>query len=86
MEIQRTPEIVHTVQLVVLGQRLGGTVPMVDVIDLIVQMILTALCHIGLGENTVIPGAACRIGVYSCRKCHPCDIAEVAALAVPFFQ
>ena len=86
MEIQRTPEIVHTVQLVVLGQRLGGTVPMVDVIDLIVQMILTALCHIGLGENTVIPGAACRIGVYSCRKCHPCNIAEAAASAVPLFQ
>ena len=86
MEIQRTPEIVHTVQLVVLGQRLGGTVPMVDVIDLIVQMILTALCHIGLGENTVIPGAACRIGIYSRRKCHSCDIAEIAASAVPLFQ
>ena len=69
-----------------LGQRLGGTVPVIDVIDLIVQMILATLCHIGLGENTIVPCAACRIGVYSCRKCHPCDIAEVAAPAVPFFQ
>ena len=84
--IQRTPEVVHAVQLVVLCQHLGGTVPVVDVIDLVIQMILATLCHIGLGENTIVPCAACRIGVYSCRKCHPCDIAEVAAPAVPFFQ
>ena len=84
--IQRTPEVIHAVQLVMLGQRLGGTVPVIDIIDLIVQMILATLCHIGLGENTIVPCAACRIGVYSCRKCHPCDIAEVAAPAVPFFQ
>ena len=84
--IQRTPEIVHAVQLVVLCQHLGGTVPVVDVIDLVIQVILAALCHIGLCEHTVIPGAACRIGVYSCRKRYPCDIPKITASAIPLFQ
>ena len=84
--IRRAPEVIHAVQLVMLGQHLGGTVPVVDVIDLIIQMILAALCHIRLCENTIIPGTACCIGVYSRRKCHPCDISEVAASAIPLFQ
>ena len=84
--IQRAPEVVHAVQLVMLGQHLGGTVPVVNVIDLIIQMILAALCHIRLRENTIIPGTACCIGVYSCRKRYPCDISEVAASAIPLFQ
>ena len=84
--IQRTPEVVHAVQLVVLCQHLGGTVPVVDVIDLVIQVILAALCHIRLCEHTVVPCAACRIGVYSCRKCYPGDITKVTASAVPLFQ
>ena len=84
--IQRAPEVIHAVQLVMLGQHLGGTVPVVNVIDLVIQMILAALCHIRLCEHTVVPCAACRIGVYSRRKCHPCDISEVAASAIPLFQ
>ena len=84
--IQRAPEVVHAVQLVVLCQRLGGTVPVVDVIDLVIQVILAALCHIRLCEHTVVPCAACRIGVYSRRKCHPCDIPEITASAIPLFQ
>ena len=84
--IQRTPEVVHAVQLVVLCQHLGGTVPVVDVIDLVIQVILAALCHIRLCEHTVVPCAACRIGVYSRRKCHPCDIPEITASAIPLFQ
>ena len=84
--IQRAPEVVHAVQLVVLCQHLGGTVPVVDVIDLVIQVILAALFHIRLRENTIIPGTACRIGVYSRRKCHPCDIPEITASAIPLFQ
>ena len=84
--IQRAPEVVHAVQLVVLCQHLGGTVPVVDVIDLVIQMILAVLCHIRLCEHTVIPCAACRIGVYSRRKCHPCDVTEITASAIPLFQ
>ena len=84
--IQRAPEVVHAVQLVVLCQHLGGTVPVVDVIDLVIQVILAALCHIRLCEHTVVPCAACRIGVYSRRKCHPCDIPEITASAIPLFQ
>ena len=84
--IQRTPEVVHAVQLVVLCQRLGGTVPVVDVIDLVIQVILAVTFHIRLRENTIIPGTACRIGVYSRRKCHPCDIPKITASAIPLFQ
>ena len=84
--IQRAPEVVHAVQLVVLCQHLGGTVPVVDVIDLVIQVILAVLCHIRLCEHTVVPCAACRIGVYSRRKCHPCDIPEITASAIPLFQ
>ena len=84
--IQWAPEVVHAVQLVVLCQHLGGTVPVVDVIDLVIQVILAALCHIRLCEHTVVPCAACRIGVYSRRKCHPCDIPEITASAIPLFQ
>ena len=84
--IQWTPEVVHAVQLVVLCQHLGGTVPVIDVIDLVIQVILAALCHIRLCEHTVVPCAACRIGVYSRRKCHPCDIPEITASAIPLFQ
>ena len=84
--IQWAPEVVHAVQLVVLCQHLGGTIPVVDVIDLVIQVILAALCHIRLCEHTVVPCAACRIGVYSRRKCHPCDIPEITASAIPLFQ
>ena len=84
--IQRAPEVVHAVQLVVLCQHLGGTVPVVDVIDLIIQMILAVPFHIRLRENTIIPGTACCIGVYSCRKRYPCDIPKITASAIPLFQ
>ena len=84
--IQRTPEVVHAVQLVVLCQHLGGTVPVVDVIDLVIQVILAVTFHIRLRENTIIPGTACCIGVYSCRKRYPCDIPEITASAIPLFQ
>ena len=84
--IQRAPEVVHAVQLVVLCQHLGGTVPVVDVIDLVIQVILAVTFHIRLRENTIIPGTACCIGVYSCRKRYPCDIPKITASAVPFFQ
>ena len=84
--IQRTPEVVHAVQLVVLCQRLGRTIPVINVIDLIIQMILAVTFHIRLCEHTVVPCAACRIGVYSRRKCHPCDIPEITASAIPLFQ
>ena len=84
--IQRTPEVVHAVQLVVLCQHLGGTVPVVDVIDLVIQVILAVPFHIRLCEHTVVPCAACRIGVYSCRKRYPCDIPKITASAIPLFQ
>ena len=84
--IQRAPEVVHAVQLVVLCQHLGGTVPVVDVIDLVIQVILAVPFHIRLCEHTVVPCAACRIGVYSCRKCYPCDIPKITASAIPLFQ
>ena len=84
--IQRTPEVVHAVQLVVLCQCLGRTVPVVDVIDLVIQMILAVPFHIGLCEHTVIPSTACRVGKYSRRKCYPCDIPEITASAIPLFQ
>ena len=84
--IQRAPEVVHAIQLVVLCQRLGRTIPVINVIDLIIQMILAVPFHIRLRENTIIPGTACCIGVYSCRKRYPCDISKVAASAIPLFQ
>ena len=84
--IQRTPEVVHAVQLVVLCQHLGGTVPVVDVIDLVIQVILAVPFHIRLCEHTVVPCAACRIGVYFCRKRYPCDIPKITASAIPLFQ
>ena len=84
--IQRTPEVIHAVQLVVLCQHLGGTVPVVDVIDLVIQVILAVTFHIRLRENTVVPCAACRIGVYSRRKRYTCDIPKITASAIPLFQ
>ena len=84
--IQRTPEVVHAVQLVVLCQCFGRAIPVINVIDLIIQMILAVTFHIRLCEHTVVPCAACRIGVYSRRKRYPCDIPEITASAIPLFQ
>ena len=86
MIICRTPEVVHAAQLVVLCQCFGRAVPVINVIDLIIQMILAVPFHIRLRENTIIPGTACCIGVYSCRKRYPCDIPKITASAVPLFQ
>ena len=86
MIICRTPEVVHAAQLVVLCQCFGRAVPVINVIDLIIQMILAVPFHIRLRENTIIPSTACRVGKYSRRKCYPGDITKVTASAVPLFQ
>ena len=71
MIIRRTPKVIHTTQLIMLCQCFGRTIPMVYIINLIVEGIFTIFRYIGLCQNTIIPSATCGIAVYSCRKLYP---------------
>ena len=84
--INRVPHIIHSVSLIMLSSCLSRTIPVIDVINLVVVMVLAVFGNIRSCQHSVVPVSYLCIGKDTCRNGYFCNVTEIASSVKPLVK